>query len=255
MANSYFWDGGQATLRALSFSPHSTISRCGSHQALAVASHGVRRQPATKAIIEPHENRRWSGRLAVNGYHPDKTPVQRAPLRSAKCADNAGRPGDTVYDGDLQHLYGRSSNNCGQTHDHWVCRYSYTVGFNSLPQVCKINPDNRLFSLSVLWQHSSCRGTWPPLNSELMTVLWQQGQFSAYGNSLHSFSTMTSSRYPVSSSILKLWITIMQLQKTFPSFGRKLKETWHKLMSAALHSLILLLVRHTHFGFHNDPHL
>jgi hypothetical protein len=51
------------------------------------------------------------------------------------------------------------------------------------------------------------------------------------------FSTMTSSRYPVPSSVLKLWITIMQLRKTFPSFDRKLKETWLNLMSAALHCL------------------
>ena len=51
------------------------------------------------------------------------------------------------------------------------------------------------------------------------------------------FSTMTSSRYPVPSKVLKLWITIMQLWKTFPSFDRKLKETWLNLMSVALHCL------------------
>jgi len=38
------------------------------------------------------------------------------------------------------------------------------------------------------------------------------------------FSTMASSRYSVPSTVLKLWITIMQFWKTFPSFGRKLKE-------------------------------
>ena len=48
------------------------------------------------------------------------------------------------------------------------------------------------------------------------------------------FSTTTSSRYSVPSTVLKLWITIMQLWKTFPSFGRKVKENWLNLMSAAL---------------------
>ena len=51
------------------------------------------------------------------------------------------------------------------------------------------------------------------------------------------FSTMTSSKYPVPSMVLKLWITIMQLRKTFPSFDRKLKETCLNSMSAALHCL------------------
>ena len=51
------------------------------------------------------------------------------------------------------------------------------------------------------------------------------------------FSTTTSNRYSVPSTVLKLWITIMQLRKTFPSFGRKLKENWLNLMSAALHCL------------------
>jgi hypothetical protein len=51
------------------------------------------------------------------------------------------------------------------------------------------------------------------------------------------FSTMTSSIYPVPSTVLKLWISIMQLRKTFPSFDRKLKETWLNLMSAAIHCL------------------
>ena len=43
------------------------------------------------------------------------------------------------------------------------------------------------------------------------------------------FSTMTSSRYPVPSTVLKLWITIMQLLKTFSSFNRKMKENWLNL--------------------------
>jgi len=51
------------------------------------------------------------------------------------------------------------------------------------------------------------------------------------------FSTKASNRYSVPSTVLKLWITIMQLWKTFPSFGRKLKENWINLMSAALHWL------------------
>jgi len=51
------------------------------------------------------------------------------------------------------------------------------------------------------------------------------------------FSTTTSSSYPVPSTVLKLWITIMQLWKTFPSSDRKLKENRLNLMSAALHCL------------------
>ena len=52
-----------------------------------VASQGVRRRPATTAILEPHENHEWRSGLAVNGlHHRDKASVQRAPLHSAKCA-------------------------------------------------------------------------------------------------------------------------------------------------------------------------
>ena len=143
-------------------------------------------------------------------------------------------------------------------------------------------------------------GFWPPLNSGLVTVLSQPGQFSAEyrrnwllhlqrmwqnrilwnhnttdhkegeqledrrsvgvsscnsgdgtGQRVQSlvfmimmmmmmvipFSTMTRSRYLVPSTVLKLWITILQLWKTFPSFDRKLKETWLNLMSAALQCL------------------
>jgi len=51
------------------------------------------------AILEPHE---WRSGLTVNGlYHRDKASIQKAPLRSAKCADNAGHPGDPLYDGEL----------------------------------------------------------------------------------------------------------------------------------------------------------
>jgi len=75
------------------------------------------------AVLEPHENHEWRSGLAVNGlYHRDKESVQTAPLRSAKCADNAGFPGDPVYDRELQLLHGRSSPNSGQTHDHCVWR-------------------------------------------------------------------------------------------------------------------------------------
>ena len=87
-----------------------------SYQVLAVASQGVRCRPAATAILEPHENHEWRSGLAVNGlYHQDKASVQRAPLRSAKCADNAGRPGDPLYNGELQPLHRRSSSNSGQT--------------------------------------------------------------------------------------------------------------------------------------------
>jgi len=123
IAHRYFWEGGQASLPALSFSPHSTYSRWGSFQALAVASQGFRRRPAAIAVLEPHENHKWRSGLAVNElYNRDKTSVQRTPLRSAKCADNAGRPGDPLYDRELQLLHGRSGPNSGQTHDHCVCR-------------------------------------------------------------------------------------------------------------------------------------
>ena len=186
IAHCYFWEGRQARFPVLSFSPHSTFSWWGSYQAITVASQGVRHQPAAVAILEPHENHEWRSGLAVNGlYHRDKASIQRAPLCSAKCADNAGRPGDPLYDGELQPLHGRSSPNSAQIHDQCICRY--TVCCNALPEVCKLNPTHHLLSLSVLWQHSSCRGTWPPLNSELMTVLWQPGQFTAFGNSLPSF--------------------------------------------------------------------
>jgi len=64
-----------------------------------VASQGVRRRPAMIAVLEPHKNHEWRSGLAVNGlYRRDKASIQRAPLRCAKCADNAGRPGDPLYD-------------------------------------------------------------------------------------------------------------------------------------------------------------
>jgi len=88
-----------------------------------VASQGVRLRPAAIAILEPHENHEWKSGVAVNGlYHRDKASIQKAPLRSAKCADTAGRPGDPLYDGELQPIHGRSKPNSGQTHDHCVCR-------------------------------------------------------------------------------------------------------------------------------------
>jgi len=123
IAHRYFWEGGQARFPALSFSPHSTYSRWDSYQALAVASQGVRRRPAAIAILEPHENHELRSGLAVNGlHHWDKASVQRAPVCSAKCAYNAGRPGDPLYIVELQPIHGRSSPNSGQTHDHCVCR-------------------------------------------------------------------------------------------------------------------------------------
>jgi len=54
-----------------------------------VASQGVRRRPAAIAILQPHDNHEWRIGLAVNGlYLRDKVSIQKAPLRSAKCADN-----------------------------------------------------------------------------------------------------------------------------------------------------------------------
>ena len=79
-----------------------------------MASQEVRCRPAAIAIIEPHENHEWRSGLAVNGlYHRDKVSRQRAPLHSAKCADNAGCPGDPLYIGKLQPLLGRFRPNSG----------------------------------------------------------------------------------------------------------------------------------------------
>ena len=134
--SSLFLGGRTGRFPALSFSPHSTYSRWRSYLALAVTSQGVRRLPAAVAVLEPHENHEWRNGLAVNGlYQRDKVSVQRAPLRSAKCADKAGRPCDPLYDGELQPLHGRSSPNSGQTHDQCVCRKTYTAGCNALPEV------------------------------------------------------------------------------------------------------------------------
>ena len=86
-----------------------------------VARQGVRLRTATIAILEPQDNHDWKSGLAVNGlYHRDKASIQRAPLRSAKCADTAGHPG--YNDGELQPLHGRSIPNSGLTYDHCVCR-------------------------------------------------------------------------------------------------------------------------------------
>jgi len=63
----------------LSSSPHSTYSRCGSNQALAVASHWVRRRPAGIVILEPHDNHKWRSVIAGSGlYHRDKALPWRA---------------------------------------------------------------------------------------------------------------------------------------------------------------------------------
>jgi hypothetical protein len=122
IAHLYLWEGGQSRFPALSFSPHSTYSRWGSYQALGVAGQGVRRQPATIAILEPHDNHEWRSGLVVNAlYHLDRASVYRVPFCSAKCADTACRAGELLYDGELQPLHGRSNPN-GQTHDHCVCR-------------------------------------------------------------------------------------------------------------------------------------
>jgi len=116
---------------------------------LTVASQGVLHRPAAIAILEPHNNHEWRSGLAVNElYLRVKVSIQKAPLRSAKCADNAGHPGDPLYDGKLQPLRGRSSPNSGQTHDNCVCKY--IAGCNALPQVCKLNPATHLLSLLVL---------------------------------------------------------------------------------------------------------
>ena len=115
-----------------------------------MASQGVRHQPAAVAILEPHENHEWRSGLAVNGlYHRDKASIQRAPLHSTKCADNAGHPGDPLYNGELQPLHGRSSPNSDR-HTTSAFAGRHTVGCNALPEVCKLKPVHHLLSLSVL---------------------------------------------------------------------------------------------------------
>ena len=62
-----------------------------------MASQGVQHRSAPIAILEPHENHEWRSVLAVNGLYPrDKASIQRAPFRSAKCADTAGHPDDPL---------------------------------------------------------------------------------------------------------------------------------------------------------------
>ena len=123
IAHCYFWEGGQARFPVMSSSPHTAYSQWGLYQVLAAASQWVRRQPAAIAILEPHENHEWRSGLAGNGlYHQNKAFVQRAALRSAKCADSEGCPGDRLYDGAFQPLHGRCSPNREQTHNHCVCR-------------------------------------------------------------------------------------------------------------------------------------
>jgi len=56
----------------------------------------VRRRPAATAILEPHDNHGVVALLEIGLYHRDKAFVQRAPLRSAKCVDTVGRPGDLL---------------------------------------------------------------------------------------------------------------------------------------------------------------
>ena len=90
----------------------------------------------------------------------------------------------TLYTMENSSPFMGSSPKSGQTHDHCICRFA---GCNALPEISKLNPAHHLLSLSVLWQYSSCRGMQPPLNSELMTALWQPGQFSVLGNFLPSF--------------------------------------------------------------------
>ena len=71
--------------RALSFSLHSTYSRWGSYQVLAVAIQGVRRRRAAITILEPHLNHEWRSGLVVNGlYHRDKASVQRGNYQQLK---------------------------------------------------------------------------------------------------------------------------------------------------------------------------
>ena len=75
-----------------------------------MASQGFRYRPAEITILEPHENQEWRSVLTVNGlYHRDKASAQKAMLSSAKCADNADRPGQPLFDGILQPLLGIQS--------------------------------------------------------------------------------------------------------------------------------------------------
>jgi len=118
VAHRCFWEGRQVRFPALPFTPHSTYSRWDTYQALAVASQGVRRRPDAIAIIVPHEYHKW---------------------RSAP-----GRPGDPLYDGKFQPLHVRSSPNCGQTHNHFACRWTYTASCSAVPEVRKVKPAHHL---------------------------------------------------------------------------------------------------------------
>ena len=89
----------------------------------------------------------------------------------------------TLYTMENSSPFMGSSPNSGQTHDHCVCRFA---GCNAFPEVCKLNRPIICFHFQF-WQFSSCVGTRPPLNSGLMAVLWQPGQFSALGHTLTSF--------------------------------------------------------------------
>jgi hypothetical protein len=118
-----------------------------------------------------------------------------------------------------------------------VNRHTNTAfaGCNALPEVCKLKPAHHLLSLSVLWQYLSSKGTRPALNSGSVTTLIAR---SILIIPYPPFSTTNRRRYPLPSTVLKLWIAIMHLRKTFPSFRRKLKESWLNLMSAALHCIL-----------------
>ena len=135
----------------------------------------------------------------------------------------------TLYTMENSSPFMGSSPNSGQTQDHCVCR---SVGCNTFPEVCKLNTAHHLLSLSVLWQYCNSQ-----VSFQFLVIPYPP------------FSTMNSSRYPVLSTVLKLWITIMQLQKTFPSFGRKLKGTWFHFMSAALHCFDFIISKIYTFRF------
>ena len=75
-----------------------------------MASQGVQCRPAVIVILELYENHEWRSGLAVNGlYLQDKASLQKAPVRSAKCADTACRPGDPLYDGEFHRFNVRAS--------------------------------------------------------------------------------------------------------------------------------------------------
>lgn len=132
-------------------------------------------RPVPKYIIESQENHKWRSGLAVNSLYPrDKASVQRAPLRSRKRADNAGRPVERLLGREILPLHGRfilklfkhTTSACGGRPILRVVTPSLGSVNKSLPIVC----------FHCQFYGSIC-GTGPALISGLMTIATQRPVF------------------------------------------------------------------------------